>query len=187
MSQRFGLTKETAAAGLLTFLALAVSVHAQNGQQPASQAPHDSVANAQTPAQVPMERPEQRKTPHDLSDIFAPAKAVPSSDALSDQPEHGGMNGFDFYRDPLGAMKPGMTFEDIYKAGVAGKPDAIARQRKLLESRYNLEPRLDPEVKMSRGKPLCVGPTARLPRGTDWDSLAGMQPRRNPSEEHLPL
>ena len=27
------------------------------------------------------------------------------------------MLGFDFYRDPLGAMKPGMTFEDVYKAG----------------------------------------------------------------------
>ena len=54
------------------------------------------------------------------------------------------MTGFDFYRDPLGAMKPGTTFEEIYKAAVANKPAVMARQRKLLESRYNLEPRLDP-------------------------------------------
>ena len=27
---------------------------------------------------------------------------------------------------------------------------------------------------MSRGKPLVVGPTARLPEGTDWDALASM-------------
>jgi hypothetical protein len=60
-----------------------------------------------------------------------------------------------------------MTFEDIYNAGVAGKPIAAARQRQLLESRYNLEPKLDPEAKMSRGKPLPVEPTAReLPAWT---------------------
>ena len=81
------------------------------------------------------------------------------------------MTGFDFYRDPLGAMKPGMTFEEVYKAAVADKPKVLARQKKLLESRYNLEPRLDPKATMSRGKPLVVGPTARLPRGwtgTRW-------------------
>jgi hypothetical protein len=33
------------------------------------------------------------------------------------------MTGFDFYRDPLGAMKPGTTFEEIYKAAVANKPE----------------------------------------------------------------
>ena len=86
------------------------------------------------------------------------------------------MPGFDFYRDPLGAMKPGMTFEEVYKAGVAAKPKVMATQRKLLESRYNLEPKLDPVAKMSRGKPLAVGPTARLPEGMDWETLAAMSP-----------
>ncbi len=86
------------------------------------------------------------------------------------------MTGFDFYRDPLGAMKPGTTFEEIYKADVANKPVVLARQRKLLESRYNLEPRLDPKATMSRGKPLVVGPTARLPQGIDWAMLAAMSP-----------
>jgi hypothetical protein len=100
---------------------------------------------------------------HDLSDIFTPSKAALSSEALSDQPEHGGMTGFDFYRDRLGAMKPGMTFEEVYKAAVANKPNVLARQRKLLENRFNLEPRFDPNATMSRGKPLVVGPTARLP------------------------
>jgi cytochrome c peroxidase len=182
MSQRFGLTKETAAAGLFVVLAFAVSVPAQQGEQPAGQpgasAPErrDAVFDAQNPASVPVERPEQKKTEHDLSDIFAPAKAVPSSDAISDQPDHGGMTGFDLYRDPVGATKPGMTFDDVYKSLVAAKPKAMEMQRKLLESRYNLEPRFDPTVKMSRGKPLCVGPTARLPQGMDWDALAAMSP-----------
>ena len=46
----------------------------------------------------------------------------------------------------------------------------MATQRKLLESRYNLEPKLDPVAKMSRGKPLAVGPTAKLPEGMDWEA-----------------
>jgi cytochrome c peroxidase len=135
----------------------------------------DAIADAQTPTEVPAERPEQKKTPHDLSDVFAPSKAAPSSEALVDQPEHGGMTGFDFYRDP-GALKPGMTFEEIYKSAVTNKPKAMARQQKLLESRYDLAPKLDPHATMSRGKPLVVGPTARLPKGMDWETLATMSP-----------
>ena len=137
-------------------------------------APHDAIAQAQTPNEVPVERPEQKKTAHDRSDIFAPGKALPTTEALAQQKDHGQMLGFDFYRDPLGAPAPGTTFEDIYKAGVEGKPKIMATQRKLLDSRYVLEPKLDPEATMSRGKPLVVGPTARLPEGTDWDTLASM-------------
>src|ERR1700726_3777948 len=96
------------------------------------------------------------------------------------------MRGFDFYRDPLGAMRPGMTFEDFYKAGVANKAEVGATQRRLLASRYNLEPKLDPEAKMSRGKPLVVGPTARLPEGTDWDALAAMSPEEIAKKDIFP-
>ena len=172
--------------GLVTGLILALSasgllllVHSAAGENPNAQPPQrprDAIAEAQTPRDAPAERPEQRKTAHDLSDIFTPSKATPSSEALSDQPEQGGMTGFDFYRDPLGATHPGMTFEEIYKAAVANKPTVLARQRKLLESRYNLEPRLDPTATMSRGKPLVVGPTARLPQGMSWETLAAMSP-----------
>ena len=97
------------------------------------------------------------------------------------------MLGFDFYRDPLGAMKPGMTFKDFYKAGVANKPKVMATQRKLLESRYNLEAKLDPAVKMSRGKPIAVGPTARLPAGMNWEALAELSPAENSRAGHLPI
>ena len=82
------------------------------------------------------------------------------------------MNGFDFYRDLLGATRPAMTFDDLYRASVANKLQVMATQRRLLESRYNLEPRLDPVVTMSRGKPLAVGPTAKLPAGMTWEALA---------------
>ena len=47
----------------------------------------------------------------------------------------------------------------------ADKPRVMEIQRKLLESRYNLQAKFDPQTKMSRGKPLAVGPTAK-PKGT---------------------
>src|SRR5438876_6911559 len=112
---------------------LVLLVHSQEAKTkpPAKEtAPPDAVAEAQTPKEVPVERPEQKKTAHDLSDVFTPGKAPPSSEALANQTDQGQMNGFDFYRDPLGATKPGMTFDDIFKAGVAGKPKVMATQRK---------------------------------------------------------
>jgi hypothetical protein len=164
---------------------LVQSATAQNGIPPPSGIRRDAIADAQTPREVPKERSEQNKTPHDLSDVFAPSKASPSSEALIDQPESGGMTGFDFYRDPLGAMKPGTTFEEIDNAAVANKPTVSAQQRKLLESRYNLEPRLDPKATKSRGKPLVVGPTARLPQGTDW-AMLGASGAIHPKEAFRP-
>jgi cytochrome c peroxidase len=158
------------------------------GQVPnaAPQRPHDAIADAQTPREVPLERPEQKKTAQDLSDIFTPSKALPSSEALVNQADQGRYLGFDAYRDPLGSMKPGTTFEELYKAAVATKPKVMATQRKLLESRYDLEPKLDPVAKMSRGKPLVVGPTARLPEGMTWEALAAMTPAEIQKKDILP-
>src|SRR6266851_1617234 len=173
-------------AGGLTGLSLSRSAA---GQTPTTQPPRrarDAVAEAQTPKDVPAERVEQKKTAHDLSDVFTPSKASPSSEALVDQPQHGGMTGFDFYRDPLGAMAPGTTFDEIYKTAVANKPKVTALQRKLLESRYDLAPKLDPKATMSRGKPLVVGPTARLPQGTNWDALAAMSPEEIRTKDAFP-
>src|SRR5208283_3874019 len=95
------------------------------------EAPADAIEAAQSPQEPPIEGPEQKKTAHDLSAIFNPSNAEPSSEALAHQQDHGEMLGFDFYRDPLGAMKPGMTFEDFYKAGLANKPKVMATQHKL--------------------------------------------------------
>jgi cytochrome c peroxidase len=52
----------------------------------------------------------------------------------------------------------------------------MAAQRTLLERRYNLEPKLDPQATMSRGKPLPIGPTARLAQGVTWQQLADLAP-----------
>ena len=58
----------------------------------------------------------------------------------------------------------------------AEKPSVMARQEKLLEERYDLTPRPDNKVRMSRGKPLQVGPAARLPNGMTWEKLAETSP-----------
>jgi cytochrome c peroxidase len=56
----------------------------------------------------------------------------------------------------------------------AEKESVMARQKKLLEERYDLTPRPDGKLTMSRGKPVQVGPFAKLPEGMTWDQLAGM-------------
>jgi hypothetical protein len=163
---------------ILGIFSLAVPEGARS-QPPTNVAPPDAIAQAQTPKEAPVERPEQKKTAHDLSDVFNPTNAVPSSEALTNQTDRGQMNGFDFYRDPLGATRPGMTFDDFYRAGVTNKAQVAATERRLLESRYNLEPTLDPVVTMSRGKPLAVGPTARLPAGMTWEATGPVGPGRD--------
>lgn len=68
------------------------------------------------------------------------------------------------------------TFAAVMAKDKAGKSEVLARQKKLLEERYDLTPKLDQKTKMTRGKPIPVGPTARLPQGTTWDQLAAMEP-----------
>lgn len=144
--------------------------------KPASSTPTDAVTEAQTPREVSESRTEQKKSAHDRSDVFAATKAQPASTALAGQPDHGKTLGFDFYRDPLGAKRPMESPEEIMRADIAAKPGVTAAQRRLLESRYDLTPRFDKAVTMSRGKPVPVGPTARLRGGMTWDRLGAMSP-----------
>lgn len=66
------------------------------------------------------------------------------------------------------------TFEQMKTEDEEKKPTFAARQKKLLEDRYNLTPRTEPRVTMTRGKPIPVGPTVKLPAGMTWDKLAAM-------------
>ncbi len=138
--------------------------------------PADAVLEAQSQKALAPVRPEQRKTDHDHSDIFEAKNAPPSSGALKEQVKEGKNSGFDFYRDPLNSDRPGMTAEEIMAHDSAARPKVMEMQRKLLESRYILAPKFDPEVKMSRGKPVCVGPTVRLPEGMTLEKLGATAP-----------
>ncbi len=143
--------------------------------RPAS-APHDAVAQFQVGAMATNDKPEAQKNAHDRSDVFDPTKYSPSSVAFKNQPQRGQQLGFDFGRDPLGAMKPLQMLPEIMRKDMDEKPGVMETQRKLLESRYNLVPKFDPEIKMTRGKPICVGPTARLAEGMTWEQFASMTP-----------
>jgi cytochrome c peroxidase len=144
-------------------------------QQPSPPAPsRDAVEQAQQPSGVAATRPEQNKTPHDLSDIFDARQAEPASPAFDEQPEDGKNLGFDFFRDPLNAHEPFANPDEIMKTLIAQKPAVMAAHHALLQQRYTLEPKLDPVAKMSRNKPLPVGPTARLRNGQTWERLADL-------------
>ena len=58
-----------------------------------------------------------------------------------------------------------------------GEKAAIAaRQRALLDARYDLADRPAAGVAMSRGKPVQAGVRAKLPAGVTWDQLSAMSP-----------
>jgi len=64
------------------------------------------------------------------------------------------------------------SFASILARMKAGKVEVMRRQMALLNDRYDLSMRVTTEVTMSRGKPLPVGPTAKLASGLTWDQLA---------------
>jgi cytochrome c peroxidase len=70
------------------------------------------------------------------------------------------------------------SFADMMARDKAGKPKVMARQQALLEERYDLSPRVEVKVTMTRGKPIPVGPATKLAGGTTWEDLA----KRSPDE-----
>jgi cytochrome c peroxidase len=68
------------------------------------------------------------------------------------------------------------TFAGMMAKDKAGKAAVMARQMALLEERYNLARRVDDKVTMTRGKPIPLGPTAKLPAGLTWEQLAKLSP-----------
>jgi cytochrome c peroxidase len=159
--------------GLLTITYAVAFVRAQ---QPPPAAPRDAVAQAQQSTSPPATRPEQVKSDHDRSNIFEPPQAQPASPVFDKQPKQGKISGFDFVRDPLNADRPNENPDEIMKRLAAAKPGVMEAHRALLQQRFILEAKTDPAIKMSRGKPVPIGPTARLQSGMTWERLAGMRP-----------
>jgi cytochrome c peroxidase len=67
-------------------------------------------------------------------------------------------------------------FEVVLARDKAARARVMAAAKKLLEDRYNLTRRVDQNVKMTRGKPIPVGPTAKLRGGVTWEQLGSMSP-----------
>lgn len=70
----------------------------------------------------------------------------------------------------------GIPFAEWRRRTEAQRPAVDQAARKVLESRYRLDCAVDKGVTMSRGKPVPVGPTARLGGGVTWDALGAMLP-----------
>ena len=64
------------------------------------------------------------------------------------------------------------TFQEREKAWSAQRPAVDAAQRRLLEQRYDFTGKVSADTRMSGGKPIPVGPVARLPKGiASWEAL----------------
>ena len=67
-------------------------------------------------------------------------------------------------------------FKTIMERMKADKPTVMARQKALLDERYDLSNRPAKDVTMTRGKPLQEGVRVKLPAGMTWENLAEMTP-----------
>lgn len=67
-------------------------------------------------------------------------------------------------------------FEVTMEKDIAKKPQVMQEHMDYLNARYDLSRRTTYKVTMSGGKPLPVGPTARLPEGMTFEKLAKMSP-----------
>jgi cytochrome c peroxidase len=81
-------------------------------------------------------------------------------------------------KDPPSSFMPVVEepFEVVRARDKANKSRVMAAAMRRLEERYDLTRHVDPEVKMTRGKPIPVGPTARLKGGVTWAQLGSMSP-----------
>lgn len=67
-------------------------------------------------------------------------------------------------------------FAELKARTSAEKADVMARQKALLDSRYDLSDRPAKDVTMSKGKPVQEGVRVKLPQGVTWQQLAAMSP-----------
>jgi cytochrome c peroxidase len=76
---------------------------------------------------------------------------------------------------PVDGTEP---FQDLHARLAAQKEPKMARQRALLEARYDLGDHPVPGCTMAGGKPVQGGARAKLPPGMDWDALGRLAPAR---------
>ena len=103
--------------------------------------------------------------------LAAPSRTRPPSRAQEDKPKDAVPSSYDQIAPVLLGKE---SFQDVMSRDKVDKDSVMARQKKLLEERYDLTPRPDKKVTMTRGKPIPVGPTAKLPEGKTWEALAEM-------------
>ncbi|HJQ84055.1 MAG TPA: cytochrome C [Candidatus Binatia bacterium] len=87
-------------------------------------------------------------------------------------PQFGGSGATSF-----GSPDLGMPFAEWRRKMEDQRPAVDRAAREALAARFDLACRTDATATMSRGKPLALGPTARLPAGVaGWEAYAGLAP-----------
>lgn len=82
---------------------------------------------------------------------------------------------------------PTKSFEDIYKDDTDEKDDVLARQKTLLEKRYDLSDNAS-DVQMSgKRKAVQQGVRVKLPSGATWDRLSSMTPEQIKRQNLFPM
>lgn len=76
-----------------------------------------------------------------------------------------------------GPTNQDVTFDQIKAARMAVKAERAKEHQEMLNSRYELSKKTDAAAVMSGGKPLPVGPTAKL-QGVTWEELGKMTPEQ---------
>ena len=76
-----------------------------------------------------------------------------------------------------GPTNQDVTFDQIKSARMAVKAERAKQHMELLNSRYELSKKVSAESLMSGGKPVPVGPTAKL-EGVTWEQLGKMTPEQ---------
>jgi cytochrome c peroxidase len=117
--------------------------------------------------------------PPDKDKTAAPAKEEKpdkAAEALAEQDKSADAATMSSYDQIAPALLGQISFADQKTKDMAEKAAIDARQKKLLNERYDLTPHPSANVKMTRGKPIPVGPAVKLPEGQTWDKLAEMSP-----------
>ncbi|MGE3937096.1 MAG: cytochrome B6 [Nitrospirales bacterium] len=83
-------------------------------------------------------------------------------------------------------LSPDEPFEQVLERERGQRASIREQQHQLLEARYDLTPRFVEGATMTRGKPIPMGPTARLPQGLTWEQLAKKTPEEIKSETLFP-
>ena len=61
------------------------------------------------------------------------------------------------------------SFEAVRERDVAEKAEVMSKHMEMLRERYDFSGKTDLNATMSGGKPLPVGPTAKLMNGMSWE------------------
>src|SRR5215813_13457664 len=82
---------------------------------------------------------------------------------------------------------PTKSFDEVYKADSGEKDDVNARQKALLEKRYDLGDNPSGVQMSGKRKAVQQGVRVKLPEGTTWDKLDSMTPEQIKDQNLFPM